>query len=543
MFALRRIRYQMYFGVITLLVIITLLSIVSLQGASKYRNLTKSINQRSTEIPLAIELGIAVSDLRSQLWDANRTQQEIQPYWEEFNPKKGKRDPLWQINIQAKLKKTEEAFKNYQNKINNGREFDQGITTTQEEKNNLDKFKKMLDVVKDNVNSHNDVFESSNNFDVIEAKLTELQDLYIQFPVSMQQRMESFSEDARTEYRAWMTISGLAGIAAFGLTGFLIFRFQHRIIRPLELLIEGSRQVTAGNYDFRIQLKTNDEVAELADAMNATTESFQSIKSDLNKQVSQRTREVVRSEKMASVGFLAAGVAHEINNPLASIAWSAESLETRIQDILNPTNEAHPSDIDAEIEDMKKYLRRIQDEAFRCKGITAGLLDFSRMGDAKKSDVNLSEIIHSVVSIVKPLSKYRNREIEVDADASISALGNEQEIKQVALNLITNALGCVEENGIVRIQLRQENNFAELIVTDNGCGMTSEVQKHLFEPFFTRRRDGQGTGLGLSITYQIIEEHGGKITAHSDGPGFGSEFRVCLPLAKSDSTKQKYIAA
>ena len=543
MFALRRIRYQMYFGVTTLLVIITLLSIVSLQGASKYRNLTKSINQRSTEIPLAIELGIAVSDLRSQLWDANRKQQEIQPYWEDVKPKLGGRDPLWQINLEAKIKRTEEAFKNYQNKLNNGREFDQGITTTQEEKNNLDKFKQMLDIVKENVNSHNDVFESSDNFDVVEAQLSELQDLYIQFPGSMQQRMESFSEDARTEYRAWMTISGLAGLAAFGMTGFLILRFQRRIIQPLEKLIEGSRQVTAGNYDFRIQLKTNDEVAELADAMNATTASFQSIKSDLNQKVSQRTREVVRSEKMASVGFLAAGVAHEINNPLASIAWSAESLETRIQDILNPTDSTRQSDIDSEIEDMKKYLRRIQDEAFRCKGITAGLLDFSRMGDAKKSDVNLSEIIHSVVNIVKPLSKYRNREIEVDADVSISALGNEQEIKQVALNLITNALGCVEEHGKVHIQLRQENNSAELVVTDNGCGMTPEVQQHLFEPFFTRRRDGQGTGLGLSITYQIIEVHGGKITAHSDGPGFGSEFRVCLPLAKSDSVKHKNTAA
>ena len=83
-------------------------------------------------------------------------------------------------------------------------------------------------------------------------------------------------------------------------------------------------------------------------------------------------------------------------------------------------------------------------------------------------------------------------------------------------------------------ELKQEDGFAELVVTDNGCGMTSEVQKHLFEPFFTRRRNGQGTGLGLSITYQIIEEHGGKITAHSDGPGFGSEFRVCLPLAIPD---------
>ena len=99
-------------------------------------------------------------------------------------------------------------------------------------------------------------------------------------------------------------------------------------------MVEGSRQVAGGNYDYRIELNSEDEVAELADALNAMTANFQSIKSDLNRQVQQRTKEVVRSEKMASVGFLAAGVAHEINNPMATIAWSAESLESRIQDIL-----------------------------------------------------------------------------------------------------------------------------------------------------------------------------------------------------------------
>ena len=94
-----------------------------------------------------------------------------------------------------------------------------------------------------------------------------------------------------------------------------------------------------------------------------------------------------------------------------------------------------------------------------------------------------------------------------------------------------------------KFKSKQEDGFAELVVTDDGCGMTSEVQKHLFEPFFTRRRNGQGTGLGLSITYQIIEEHGGKITAHSDGPGFGSEFRVCLPLAIPDPAIHEKTAA
>ena len=348
--------------------------------------------------------------------------------------------------------------------------------------------------------------------------------------------METFSQNARTEYHAWMSFSILLGAAALAMIGFLMMRFRDRIIRPLETLVEGSRQVAQGNYDYRIELNTDDEVAELADALNAMTSSFQTIKSDLNEQVRQRTKEVVRSEKMASVGFLAAGVAHEINNPLATIAWSAESLEMRLQDILQPAAPLSDDGTAQDIEEMQKYLRRIQDEAFRCKGITAGLLDFSRMGDVEKTPANLAQVIESVIEMVRPLSKYRERNILFEADHSISCVVNAQEMKQVALNLITNALGSVEPGGTVSIDLERVGDVAELRVADDGCGMTEEIKKHLFEPFFTRRRDGQGTGLGLSITYQIIEEHDGRIIPYSAGPGKGSTFTVRLPLVKNEQT-------
>jgi signal transduction histidine kinase len=292
--------------------------------------------------------------------------------------------------------------------------------------------------------------------------------------------------------------------------------------------------VARGNYDFRIKLATNDEVAELGESLNAMTVNFQEIKRDLNRQVKQRTKEVVRSEKMASVGFLAAGVAHEINNPLAAIAWSAESLESRIYDILNPATPQSPQEREQEIEDMTKYLTRIQEEAFRCNGITSRLLDFSRMGDCEKVPTNLYEVIESVLGIVRPLSKYRDRTIQFEGDPRIRALVNAQEIKQVALNLITYALGCVAPGGKVRIELKEEQDAAVLKVIDDGCGMTDEVMQHLFEPFFTRRRDEQGTGLGLSITYQIIQDHGGRITPNSKGPGCGSTFIVSLPLVKNE---------
>ena len=209
--------------------------------------------------------------------------------------------------------------------------------------------------------------------------------------------------------------------------------------------------------------------------------------------------------------------------------------------MLDPDFEYDDESRETDIAQMKKYLRQMQDEAFRCKGITAGLLDFARMGDMKKVSTNLSQVIDSVIEMVKPLSKYRERNIRFHADRSMVAVVNAQEIKQVALNLITNALSCVPEGGTVTITLKRSGTNAELQVVDDGCGMTDEVMLHLFEPFFTRRRNGQGTGLGLSITYQIIEDHGGKIMPFSDGPGKGSTFVVTLPLRASESYEIKKV--
>src|SRR5262249_7951604 len=110
---------------------------------------------------------------------------------------------------------------------------------------------------------------------------------------------------------------------------------------------------------------------------------------------------------------------------------------------------------------------------------------------------------------------------------------NAQEIKQVVLNLVTNALDSLDASGTLTIQLTRKPDFAEMIFTDNGCGMTDEVLKHLFEPFFTRKPTGQGTGLGLSIVYRIVSEHGGQIEATSAGLGRGSQFHVTLPLVEA----------
>jgi signal transduction histidine kinase len=262
--------------------------------------------------------------------------------------------------------------------------------------------------------------------------------------------------------------------------------------------------------------------------MNDMTARFEAIRDDLDRQVRERTKQVVRSEQLASVGFLAAGVAHEINNPLASIALCAESLEGRLHELLD----AHPEAAHDDREVARNYLRMIQNEAFRCKGITERLLDFSRTGDVSREPVELRELVQGVIDVVGHLGRYQDKHIELLPGDPLVAPVNAQELKQVVLNMVTNGLDSLSAGGRLSIELGTCGGQAELVFSDDGCGMTDEVLKHLFEPFFTRRRNGQGTGLGLSITYRIVADHGGHIDVHSDGPGKGSQFRVLLPLAE-----------
>ena len=172
----------------------------------------------------------------------------------------------------------------------------------------------------------------------------------------------------------------------------------------------------------------------------------------------------------------------------------------------------------------------MQDEAFRCKQITERLLDFSRLGDVEKHRTDLTQLVASVISMVKHIGKYKEKEIVFNSSVAVHAPVNAQEMKQVVLNLLTNALDSLDPGGEVGVSLSAGDEEARLAVRDNGCGMTAEVQQHLFEPFYSRRRHSQGTGLGMSITYRIVKEHDGEIEVYSAGPGKGSTVTVTLPM-------------
>jgi signal transduction histidine kinase len=369
----------------------------------------------------------------------------------------------------------------------------------------------------------------------LRSDVDELRRLAAELPSHLHERLRQLSTDVRIQYRwaislAWATatLAALLLVAAVQL-------FRKWIARPLATLVEGSREVAAGKFDHRIRLESRDEMRELAEAMNAMTARFQEIRDDLDCQVRERTKQVVRSEQLASVGFLAAGVAHEINNPLASIAMCSESLETRLGELMSQAGDTNAAERDV----IRSYLEMIQKEAFRCKQITEKLLDFSRMGDSERHHTDLRELVSGVIEMLRHLGKYQNKTVVLAGDEPVIAEVCPPELKQVVLNLITNGLDSVDAGGTVTVSVHGRASNAQIVVEDNGCGMSEDVIQHLFEPFFTRRRGGHGTGLGLSISYRIVEEHNGQLVAYSDGVGRGSRFTVTLPFRQPATRQQR----
>lgn len=335
-------------------------------------------------------------------------------------------------------------------------------------------------------------------------------------------------EASKANQRRALIISGTATTLAFVLVLTLLYYFRVWVFRPIKELQAGVHRVHGGNFDQPIHLSSKDELEELANEFNAMTVRLRDIYKNLAQQVNERTRQLVRSERMVSVGFLAAGVAHEINNPLASIAFCSEALERRLQDLLARS----PDDA----ETIGKYLKMIQQEAFRCKQITQKLLDFSRSG-GRREPIDLTRLITDVLEVAQVLPNAKGKTVEFTADGPLTAIVSWADIKSVVLNLVVNALDSMTEGGKLTVALTHTESTAEMVFTDTGCGMSPDVLENIFEPFFTRSRTGNGTGLGLSISHQIVDQHGGTIAVSSAGASKGSTFTVKLPLRPEPAAK------
>jgi len=244
------------------------------------------------------------------------------------------------------------------------------------------------------------------------------------------------------------------------------------------------------------------------------------------------------AEKMATIGLLAAGVAHEINNPLTSISGFAEGLQRRLALL------AAVIEDDGLKRDMDEYLAIILKECRRCSGIVESLLTFSPRRDKAFTVLDMNQLVHNVLRILHYKFKhYPQNLVKLDLAQGLPLVkGIFAELEQVILNLILNALDAVEgagDQGRIDIRTRMEDqHYLVLEVADNGCGITPEVRSKLFEPFFTTKPPGRGIGIGLSTCYHIIEAHRGEISVRSE-PGRGACFTVRLPLDHAvDSVKE-----
>lgn len=522
MFSQWPIRVKLLIGLSLLVAVVVCLSSSGLYATYSYRSLVKTLSWRAVELPLAADLTAQVSQLRNLLSELRGLRAGA------FYHSGGDRHPIqvrlvrdqFAMGVDEVLETLVSYRQQLQHKLRDGG----SIADTEEEWQNVHDLEKALADLHGAVRD-GDWMLDDLKVDRLWCELERVQTLAADLPTHLYKRMQGLADEVRGQYRALIIGAWMASVAA--LLIFLLFLqlFYRWILRPLRTLLDGSRRVAAGAFGYRIHLDSDDEMAELAEAMNSMTARFQAIRDDLDGQVQERTKQVVRNEQLASVGFLAAGVAHEINNPLASIALCAESLESRTQPLLDP------NDPDQAV--VLQYLRMIQTEAFRCKEITENLLDFARIGEVKRHETELSELVQDVIDMARHLGKYQHKQIEFSAAGPVVASVNAQEIKQVVLNLLTNALDCTEEDGRIAIRLARVDGMVELVVADDGCGMEPAVLDHVFEPFFTRRKAGQGTGLGLSITHRIVADHGGEIAVESPGPGQGATFRVRLPLSAS----------
>ena len=296
---------------------------------------------------------------------------------------------------------------------------------------------------------------------------------------------------------------------------------------PLKRLIDKARRVSAGDLSQPIELRSRDELSELADTLNQMCdnllESEQRIRQEADARIA--TIEQLRhADRLRTVGQLASGVAHELGTPLNVVTGRATLISSGR---LSP-------------EAVVESAQIIKLQAERMAAIIRQLLDFSRSGKSRRTQVDLQMILRETSQILNQLSlKHDVNLIVRPSTEPISASVDPGQIQQVLTNLVVNAIQASEPGGTVVIGVSREHlspptndatpaDYFCISVEDNGCGIPEEIRSHLFEPFVTTKDVGQGTGLGLSIAYGIVREHGGWIDVQSE-VGRGSRFRVYLP--------------
>ncbi|HUT62615.1 MAG TPA: cache domain-containing protein, partial [Anaerolineae bacterium] len=292
------------------------------------------------------------------------------------------------------------------------------------------------------------------------------------------------------------------GIAFGGIVFSVIicYLLTNSIMRPINSLLLATRNLAKGNMEQQVQLKdAPKEIEALGNAFNFMVLSIK----ERDEQLHQRAQdEIMKSERLAMVGRLAAGVAHEINNPLGGILLFSRLL------IQKAPSEGL----------MRDNLERIEKEAKRCQNVVQGLLDFAREREPKIEPLELNDVLEKSINLFENQPLFHNIEIVKHHQSDLPLIfADPSQIQQVFVNIIMNASDAMNAHGVLTISTRytKSNDYVETIFADTGCGIPSDQINRIFEPFFTTKGVGYGTGLGLSISHGIIQRHGGTIKIFS----------------------------
>lgn len=320
----------------------------------------------------------------------------------------------------------------------------------------------------------------------------------------------------------YVTMTGLAVLVL------AYIALTYLIVRPLDGLTRGSELLASGAADVRVPLHGAAEVVRLAAAFNEMARQLRAEREALERRLHElehktlelktTQQQLIHGEKLASVGRLSAGIAHEIGNPLAAIVGLLELL--RAGGLTQ--------------KESAEFLARIQRETERIHRIIRDLLDFSRRDTESEiagQTADVQQVVTDAVNLVRPQKESRDIEIEVAIEPALGRVqGPQPRLTQVVLNLLLNAVDALEGQGRIRVEARRDEGDCILCVSDNGPGVPAQVLEHLFEPFTTTKPPGKGTGLGLAVCHALIESMGGSIWADNRAEG-GACFTVRLRRA------------
>lgn len=350
-----------------------------------------------------------------------------------------------------------------------------------------------------------------------EAGVEELRVIGKELEDEASEEAEHAERDLRDRSRSAVRIVLITvALAVIGMLAMLLLVLR-TVVRPLRALERRAEALGRGDFRPGARIKNRDEIGELARAFDRMAAQVAATQTDLQDRVATKTRELVRAARYADLGVLAAGVAHEINNPLATIASCAEGMQRRLErGTLDRREET-------------EYFRTIASEAYRARDITQRLLELSRSDPAPAARVVLATLLAELQRVTRHQLERKSIALEVAASGTLGVRGNAGELLQALVNLVLNARDASPAGSVVRISTTREGDQVLLDVDDEGPGVPPEAIERIFEPFFTTKPRGEGTGLGLSLVAAIVEGHGGSIVV-TRAPTGGARFRLRLPL-------------